>query len=421
MVTTAEKKAAEKAKKAASNVLATPGTAAAIAAIANLVTGTTPEPGKVILVADTDGNKKPAAIKNRKKAPATGSSGSFFSFELTGDKPDVNFNDLRGALEFKQDFPTLIKKEHKFKTLVRFNNHVARRSAANSLKTPPRSTTAFSTATGTNENKTADAIAALLADSRPVDALAGHFKTTPSSKIMAILIRCTTQWNSDFWGFKPNSMASVLNKFSTIAPSVNVSVQEALQNLTYGKARDPDSSSPSTSLVVHYTPPGKKDVILIDVYVAYTYVTIPYETISSVKEETTWMSDTTTNVMQEIKTIMSSDIFKSVLEKTTHESFFHKLYAPERKSNLPKFLNSCVVRSLPCLHYTDHVVQDVSNMISDKMFECRLQNRKYPDATLQADFDLLAKDIEEEDNEDDDDDLPSESDSKDSVSAKNVL
>jgi len=415
MSTAAQKRAAAK-KAGVDKPPMTPDRQAETDAAVDAILGTSPPLGTNNLkkAASKPAASKPATKKKpgRKKkiTPPKSPGEAYYSYELTGDKPDVNFTTMKQALEFKQDFGGHIKKEHKFSSLARYNNHVSRRAMANSVATPQKNVRAgYSNENDQNDNAAAEAIAALLVDSRPVDCMEGYFKTTPSSKIMCVVIRMKTQWKSEFWGWKPNSMAYVLNKYSTITPCNNASVQEAFQNLTYGKARDTDASNANTSLVVHYTPPGKKDVILIDVYVAYTFVTIPYEKIASAQEEISWMKDITGTILTEMRRIMSSPIFKSVLERTTHESFFHKLYAPDRKSNLPKFLNSCVTRPDLCIHYTDHVVQDVANSISDRMFESRLEQRKYPDAQLDADFALLSKDIEDEmaadeDQDDDDDD-----------------
>jgi hypothetical protein len=350
------------------------------------------------------GTKVVAAAKSRAKTtggkapgPPKSPGESFISYELAGNKADQNFRTLREAMEFKRDFGDLITKTHKFSSFLCFENHCKRRSNSAGVATPTRKGTAA--ASGDTDNA-AERIAALMLDERPVDTILGCHKTTPTSAIACIFMRFQTQWGSDFWGFKPKEMTMVLNKYSTIQPSSDMTVQEALQNLTYGKARDPDSTNASTPLVVHYTPPGKKDVILIDVYVAYTFITIPHATINTAPEEQAWLSDMTEKFLLEVKTIMSTPVFRSVLERTTHENFFSKLFAAERKSNLPKFLSSSTIRAKACAHYTDHVVQEESNTIVDRMFGSRLGQRKYPDRELDAEFALLSKDIEEDENGD---------------------
>ena len=368
----------------------------------------TPQDKKI--PAKKGGRKKVAGLKKPTKdgsvPPPSGPfklpGEAFISYELKGGKPDMNFVLAKEARDFANDYKTMISKTHRFATHTRYTNHCNRRKKLHETSQTRRTVLAPQAA---GSNAAVDRIVESMNQDRPVDAIVGSTKTNGNAKIATSFFGFKTQWGSKFWGIKAAMVASVLSNIAVINPAEDMTVQECMLNMTYGKTRDPDSGA-NAPLVVHYTPPGKKDVILIDVYTMYSFFLIPHETMATQAEEAEWLSDMTQKICVHIREVMSSPTFKSVLERTCHENFFAKLYATDRKSNLPKFLNGCAIRYKVCQHYTDHVVQDVANKIVDKMFECRLATRKYPDEQLDAEFELLAQDIEEEeeDEEEDDDD-----------------
>ena len=53
-----------------------------------------------------------------------------------------------------------------------------------------------------------------------------------------------------------------------------------------------------------------------------------------------------------------------------------KLCNPSLKTNLPKFLNSCVLRVDPLTKLTDHVIQAVSNDVYTHLWQNRLNRAK---------------------------------------------
>ena len=333
------------------------------------------------------GDKKSKIVKGPPKSPGE----QFYSFEIR-NKPDVHFRTTKEAIEFKRDYKEIITKEHKFTTITRFESHCKRRSGLGSASPTARTDNSLTATT----NSDVDQIVATLNAERAADTILGSAKSTPNSTKAVVFFDLRTVWNSSFWGFKPAIMAAIFTRISDVKPAPDMTVQECLQNMSFGKARDKDNGDAGTPLVVHYTPPGKKDVILIDVFQMWSMITIPHETIATSAEEATWMKDTTERICNHLRDIMMGPIFKEVLKRTVHENFFEKLYASDRKSNLPKFLNTCIIKYKPCVHYTDHVIQEVSNSIVDKMYECRIPQRKYPDEHLDAEFALVEKDLKDE-------------------------
>jgi predicted nucleic acid-binding protein len=173
-------------------------------------------------------------------------------------------------------------------------------------------------------------------------------------------------------------------------------------NMDYGCLSDPKSKDKYKGKVTEYTPNGKKSPVHYDVHCAYTYFTIPHETINTTVEETAWLTSMSEKILTEVRTIMCTEAFKTVLEKTGNAQFVKKLYDPAKKTNLPKFLDTAIITVEECNHYTDHVIQACANDIVTIMYDTRLSNRKYPDEILDDEFagledeEVLQADLEEE-------------------------
>lgn len=345
------------------------------------------------LVLEAAGMKPPPPDSKEKKATP-----GFYSFELIADKGDKHFKNSKEALAFKQDYPEMIVKEHKFTSFLRFTNHIKRCSARTVVTPAAIRRTAM--AVDEQDDEASNRIAALLSQQRPVDHIIMKYKTNSTCTMVYGTINFITMWMSLFWGFKAAQVAPVLQSYSSIIPHPDMFIQEALQNMSFGKARDTDSTDRSQPKVINYTPPGKKDVILIDVYAMYTFFKIPFTTINTSAEEAVWLKDKCEKLLEEIRRIMQTPIFKNVLSKMGNTLFFEKLFDPKRKSNLLKFLNGCIIRVEECEVFTDDVVQDVSNKMVTGMYEASLPTRKYPELTLEADFEAEAETTENTDEPD---------------------
>jgi hypothetical protein len=336
------------------------------------------------LILEAAGMKPPPPDSTAKKATP-----AFYSFELIADKGDKHFKNSKEALAFKQDYPEMILKEHKFTSFLRFTNHIKRCSARTVVAPAAIRRTAM--AVDEQDDEASNRIAALLAQQRPVDHIIMKYKTNPTCTMVYGTINAITMWMSLFWGFKAAQIAPVLQSYSSIIPHPDMFIQEALQNMSFGKTRDTDSTDRNQAKVINYTPPGKKDVIVIDVYTMYTFFKIPFTTINTSAEEAVWLKDKCEKLLEETRRIMLTSVFKSVLAKMGNTLFFEKLFDPKRKSNLPKFLNGCIIRVEECEVFTDDVVQEVSNRMVTGMYEASLPTRKYPELTLEADFEAEAE------------------------------
>ena len=88
--------------------------------------------------------------------------------------------------------------------------------------------------------------------------------------------------------------------------------------------------------------------------------------LTSKEEETIWIKQTVITILQGIRDIMDTDSFKNVMEKlgqNRRQNYIKKLYDGSMKRNLPRFLNSAIIRPEPVQMLTDHVIQQCSNDI----------------------------------------------------------
>ena len=176
----------------------------------------------------------------------------------------------------------------------------------------------------------------------------------------------------------------ILGVPTTYAQVVNIKdthLREARLNMLIGKASDPDNVDKTVPHFVLYKPPNDpKKVVRIENHRCYTMISIPFETLANTKDEETWIKATIERVLRGIRTIMSSDAFRGILEKvgeSRQASYVAKLYSAHSKSNLPKFLNGALIRVLPVRFFTDHLIQNDSNEIMTQLWQSRLAKPKY--------------------------------------------
>ena len=102
---------------------------------------------------------------------------------------------------------------------------------------------------------------------------------------------------------------------------------------------------------------------------------------------------------------MGSDAFKAIIEKvgeSRRQTYISKLYNPQQKSNLFKFLNTALVHVKPSRFLTDDVIQTVSNEIMTRLYQSHLSGPKYPleDTTNDAADDNMNTDCGSDDGND---------------------
>ena len=160
-------------------------------------------------------------------------------------------------------------------------------------------------------------------------------------------------------------------------------LREAFANLTYGKQSDSQSSDKEKVKSISYRPPNSSQNYNIDYFTAYTYITIPHEELKKMEEEDFWITSKATVLLETIRQIMKTETFH-MTAKMIKEDFTNKLYDDRKRSTLPKFLSSSVIRVTPVNFITDHLVQSTANDITGHLFNNRLSSKKYEKSSTAA-------------------------------------
>ena len=273
-----------------------------------------------------------------------------------------------------KEYKDVIHKEHIFHTKDDWVAHQSKRAKIMADKPKPT----IEESVGSDE-----ANARLIVDSistnttRNVDRIEAFYKTTSHSTKTVLIIRFLNQHNTDAWVWKPNWMIDIItnyvNKVKTPEDSV---LCEAFANLTYGKQSDDQSSDKEKVKTVLYKPPNSSQSYNIEYYTAYTYITIPFEEFNSDEQETFWVTSKATLFLENIQQIMKTETFRLSFTMIKGD-FANKLYDDRKRSTLPKFLSSTVIRVSPVVFLTDHVIQATSNEITGHLYNSRLSVKKY--------------------------------------------
>ena len=298
----------------------------------------------------------------------------YYSYEMKNGLDDSHLQGKDEADAFLKEYKDVIHKEHIFHTKDEWVAHQSKRAKIMADKPKPT----IDGNVGTDEAK-----ARLIVDSistnttRNVDRIEAFYKTTSHSTKAVLIIRFLNQHNNDAWVWKPSYMLDIITNYVNRVKSTEDPVlAEAFSNLTYGKQSDDESSDKEKVKTVVYKPPNSSQSYNIEYYTGYTYVTIPHEELNSDEDEANWVTSKATLFLENIQQIMSLDIFRISLTMIKKD-FADKLYDDRKRSTLPKFLSSAVIRVSPIVFLTDHVIQATANEITGHHYNNRLSTKKY--------------------------------------------
>ena len=298
---------------------------------------------------------------------------------------------------------------------------VFKKQHLNPILNPPQPAPAQ--ASGANDSVLAEQLVAAMNNDKNCDRIEAYYKVTSSSDKCALIIRFISQCGTDSWVFKPDMLAEVFNKWTEVMEVSCTLLFEALANMQSGKASDPDSSDKNTPLVTIYNPPNDpKKQIQLHVERAFTFITIPCQTLKTEEAEKTWLNANITKVLRGIRDAMNTPLFRMTLERLgqgRRQGYINKLHNPAQKSNLPKFLNACKIRCEPIGHITDHVIQVVSNNIMTHLWQHKLSGPKCtqePQAQHTNVQDIPNEDFHSDDEDSDEDVDPNNAHSNDEAS-----
>ena len=215
-----------------------------------------------------------------------------------------------------------------------------------------------------------------------VDCFKGFWKTTSCSTICCIIFRVMNQYGTDTWVWNASLLAEIFKNYAKVMDIRDPLIYEALVNMDFGKASDPDNANKNVPLVAKYSPrDDPKKTLKIDVFHAFTYITIPVNLLDSRADEDNWIDSAVTKVLKGVRDTMNEEAFRATLERvglSRRQNYIQKLYDPTKKTNLPKFLAGAIVKAKPVEYLTNHVIQAVSNDIMTHLYNNRLDTAKYP-------------------------------------------
>ena len=357
----------------------------------------------------TDARKK-RAVNNK-----------YFFFNMGDNAKDAFFESPHLAAKHRRDYEGLIVQEKGFSNKKDFLSF--KKDHLNPLLNPKSPQVA--PPPDSNEAALPDPIVSLMNNDKDCDRIEAHWKVTSSSDKCVIIIRFISQYGTDSWVWKPDMKCEVLNKWADVMEINDELLFEAFSNMTSGKASDPDNSDKNVPLVTIYNPPNDpKKSIQLNVERAYTFFTIPHESLKNEKAEMEWLKSTIPRILRGLRDTLNTPLFKATMERLgqgRRQGHINKLYNPSQKSNLPKFLNGCLVKCEPVRMLTDHVIQVVSNDIMTHLWQHKtsepkcadeeevteedvdetedLQNIPNEDMPTQEDSDEEGDDDDEEDND----------------------
>lgn len=331
---------------------------------------------------------QPSPMKDTRKpppAPAKPKPKSYIYYHLHGGHKDEFFDSVQAANAWKRDFGEMIEDTKTFSSAAAFQRHCTKR--AKLAKPDSKADENKNNPSGAPSSDLAQQILGEMADCKPVDRWEAMYHTTPHSKMACLVLRARTQWVNDFWAFKPAQVADVVQKYAKVCPSHNRMTNEALLNMTYGRAVDPTAHDKNTPMIIEYpSRDNKQKINKIDVFIAYTWIEIPFATFTNATDEAEWLTQQCTNYVNELKRIMCTQVFQEVLRGvSTSTNFIDRIYDLKQKSNLPSFCTKAVIRVKHCEFLTDHFVRSVAAQIVSHHYKHRNSTRKYPEP-----FDLYA-------------------------------
>ena len=284
------------------------------------------------------------------KEPRKQTNSRYFLFKMKGDKEDVFIAGSDNAVAFRNNFGDLIEKEKGFANKKTFK---AFKKQHNNPRPDPQKQRSGVARKAEEDKRLQDEVVARLNQVARdnADRIEAYWKTTSSSTYVAMVIRFASQYGDDAWCVKPEFISEVLCTYAQVAHIKDTQLHEALLNMSIARASDPDNNDKRVPRCILYKPPSDpQKAYRIESHRCYTMISIPFSTLANQNEEETWIRYTIERVLRGIKTIMSSDTFKGILQKIGKNRRAHyiaKLYSACSKSNLPKFLSGTLIRVLP--------------------------------------------------------------------------
>lgn len=294
----------------------------------------------------------------------------FFRVTLK-DHPSQFLTGKAALQHFKSDYGTLVLKVHGYSSKKAFEDMKKKHEEQ------PINPKIVADISKQGATDLARSIIDDMVDDSDRDAFRGLYYITSDTPLCIVVIRLTGQKGDDHWCWKPDVMTKIISKIFRHTEGYDTAIKSAFENLTYAPSPDPDDITREAQKVISYTPRNTSRTVTVNINVAYTYFTVPVAHFSSKDEEKEYILTKIKNFFNEMKVIMLSPTFKTVMDNIS-QSYSEKIFDKARQgNNLPGFLSKAGIRVAPTPEIASHFTRPTTEKLMSKMFAARLPTTKY--------------------------------------------
>ena len=292
----------------------------------------------------------------------------FFCFQFNNGKPDAYIEGFAEAKKFEQDYSEII---------ASYKSWCYKKDMINHKNKQTNTIVALVSNTSTQAN-VAQKIMAKMKSKEKANTFTIYYKTNGTSKLAGLVLEWKTKYGSEAWCVKIPLFQDIFQSYADVCHIADDIVRETIQNLDHTKASDPDQSDKNKVLLSKWKD-NEKHIRETEVLQMYSFITIPYETLASSKEEDEWLQAKCKVICTALRDIIISNTFKEVcmMQADRENHFCHKMYDNTKYLNVPKYFKDIRLQVKECRMFTDHVIQAGSNIITTKMYDNRVSGGKY--------------------------------------------
>jgi len=250
-----------------------------------------------------------------------------------------------------------------------------------------------------SEQASVEKIKLRMEQNKPTNRLELHWKTTPRSSAVVVVLRTKDISGKDMWCAKPKHLIETMPVYAQDFPDRNDVVQAALLNLKEVKMRDP-SGGPEVAMANVLDRNGKK-ITYYD-HVAFTSFPIPYKDLESTMGETAYIEDVCTQLGEALKKMQISPTYQMCLEAAVPTKFWNAMTKPSNGQSFVEFLKDCKIKVHQMQNINTHVVLEDAKTLTGVLWDHMLDDRKY--SALNDAVDDVGEGSNDDDGGTDDDD-----------------
>jgi hypothetical protein len=342
--------------------------------------------------------QKTSPVSGKSTKPRQNRGKKYTIFKLENGKEMV-FQNTVHADAYEDENPDIIKETITFDNEAAFREYKAATLANSPVASIPVKTEQLSN----DEQKMLAKIRQHRVQHAPSRLINVLFKNTRFSRACVVLFDVKDEHGKPQWNFKAKDNIGVLKAYADNNPASAGSItKEIINNFVMVERRDLEQSEDTILKVKKYNQ-----------YILASYFVIPNNAaLSTMEEETTYISETLLSVGREIKTIMSTNLYTAALKEVVmgySENLAKHTFSPEQPGKIPlqQFIQQCPVFSAPIRNYTDYIpkskVYILRNMLAlyDEPIPKYITDEQIAQVNVSEDSDEEEEDATQEDEQQD--------------------